>query len=271
MKRRLVRWFTSVTRLGWTWNKVLSEGRQLLDADLANFMEALAFEDVIALILWLLCRIWVEKYKTVWTNSRSWSLASKWIHCENEMRELRCSGRICASLTPSMMAITRSGCRKRPTGVFELRAKTCNIVGDNRTSCNRLPVISFSICGGNKQSMKSSTGKWRTLQLNTKWFVNFHFLIMWRLWENLSFKSDWRVPFFQVVKCFILINFVSTVEQKKKLSTSFIFPLLWQGKEIVWFPLKFRKKHLACKKRMSVLDSTFTKQYFFLSQQKMLS
>ena len=65
---------TSVTLLGCTWNKVLSEGRQLLEeADLANLTEVW----VALLILLLLCRICVEKYKTVWTNSRSWSLASK--------------------------------------------------------------------------------------------------------------------------------------------------------------------------------------------------
>ena len=87
---------TSVTLLGCTWNKVLSEGRQLLEeADLANLTEFSVF-----LILLLLCRICVEKYKTVCTNSRSWSLASKWIHCAKDTKEVRCSGRIWASRTP---------------------------------------------------------------------------------------------------------------------------------------------------------------------------
>ena len=89
---------TSVTLLGCTWNKVLSEGRQLLEeADLANLTEFSVF-----LILLLLCRICVEKYKTVCTNSRSWSLASKWIHCAKDTKEVRCSGRIWASRTPEI-------------------------------------------------------------------------------------------------------------------------------------------------------------------------
>ena len=154
---------TSVTLLGCTWNKVLSEGRQLLEADLANLTEVVAL-----LILLLLCRICVEKYKTVWTNSRSWSLASKWIHCANETKEVRCSGKIWASRTPNMMAMTRSGCKNLPTGVFEFRAKTCKRVGDKRTNWRRLPLISRSIWGGKRLSMKSSTGKCRTLQYNHK-------------------------------------------------------------------------------------------------------
>ena len=94
---------TSVSLRGCTWNDWLSGGRQLLtkfEPDLAslwNFLPLFWFS-------WkfVIFKIRVEKYKTVCTNSKSWSLASKWIHCANETKAWRFWGVIWASFTPKI-------------------------------------------------------------------------------------------------------------------------------------------------------------------------
>ena len=63
------------------------------------------------------------------------------------------------------LPMTRSGCKSRPITTL-LRLRNCKRVGDSKTICKRLEVISFSMCGGKTQSARSSTGRCRTLKKN---------------------------------------------------------------------------------------------------------